>query len=126
MSPRIYSDEILNEAATLCEAGVKTADISKKLGISIGSVYWHCLRLGADNPNNRNKISPALTKPFVVKRGNHTVSKFTIDEDSKLLELEATGMRICDISRAMSRPPNSLRGRLMTLARQQSRREGEL
>ena len=67
-------------------------------------------------------MSPAM--PMTVTRGDHIVRRFTSDEDSVLLQLEAEGLRICEMSRALGRPPNSIRGRLMTLARHQARKEG--
>lgn len=122
MPARKYSDELLEQAAEMRERGLSYAQIGRDLGMSIGAVSWHCLRLGADSPNTRSNTQ-APASPMVMARGNHVVRRFSEDEDRRLLELESQGLRICEIARLMNRKPNSLRGRLMTLARIDERRE---
>lgn len=122
MPARKYSDELLDEAASLREDGMTYAQIASKLGMSESSVYFHCLRLGADTPKAQ-KAYKRPTGPMSFSRGGHLLRRFSESEDRQLLDLEAQGMRICDIARAMDRKPNSLRGRLMTLARIDEREE---
>lgn len=122
MPARKYNDELLNEAAQLREGGMPINHIARRLGMSSASVSWHCLRLGADSPNTEKNIKrPA--GPMCVCRGNHIVLRFSEAEDRILLDLESQGLRICEIARELDRKPNSIRGRLMTLARQEERRE---
>ena len=61
--------------------------------------------------------------PAVVHRGDHVVRRFMPDDDARLLALDAEGLGHSAIGRAMGRPANSIRGRLMTLARREARAE---
>lgn len=88
--------------------------------ISESALGWQCLRVGADLPPKRRgrNFTP---KPIV--RNGHPVIPFTPEEDEKLLALEATGATHSQIARQLGRRQNSVRGRLMTLARADARRE---
>lgn len=103
------------------ERGYSYEQIGREIGCSAKAVSWHCLRLGADPPK------PAPLRPNyhlehpVMKRGNHIVRAFTPDEDAKLLALEGEGKTLTQIGRALGRRWNSVRGRLMTLARRDER-----
>lgn len=94
--------------------------IAKQVGMSSGSVAWYCLKEAIESPNPR-QLSDVPVVPVVVRRGGHQVRSFTQDEGVRLLELEATGMRIGAIARTLGRRWNSVRGRLMTLARRDER-----
>lgn len=120
MAARKYSDEQLNEAAELREAGMSLGAIAKRLGMSSGAVNWHCLRLGADTPQ-RSKRQPQ--GPMVMQRSGHTVRRFTPDEDRKIREMAQQGAGASAIARSLGRKHNSIIGRLMTLARQEARNE---
>lgn len=98
------------------------AAIARHLGMSTSAVSFHCLKLGADSPNTVGNIQ-VPNGPMVVARGNHEVRRFSPDEDRLLIDMERSGTRICDIARSLKRPPNSVRGRLMTLARREARIE---
>lgn len=122
MPARKYTDEQLDKAAEMRERGLSHAQIGKALGMSRGCVSWHCLRLGADSPKTCN--SPFTdNRPMVMRRNGHVLQRFTEDEDRQLLKLEASGISIAQISRSLGRKPNSVKGRLMTLARRESRSE---
>ena len=123
MPAKKYSDEILNRAAEMREAGLSCGKIAEQLGMSVGAVSWHCLRLGADLPEDLQKARPNR-KPIIVRRGNHVVRQYTPDEDEKILEMRANGERVFEIAAALGRKHNSIIGRLMTLARLQERSEG--
>ncbi|WP_339543485.1 hypothetical protein, partial [Pseudomonas sp. JAI120] len=56
-------------------------------------------------------------------RGGHIVRPFSAADDALLLTLEAQGINIAEIARRISRKPNSVKGRLMTLARRDARAE---
>lgn len=122
MPVRKYPDAILEEAAALREKGLTFPQIEQKLGIPHKIAYFHCLRLGADSPATATDTrTPG--GPMQYKRGNVTVRRFTPAEDERLLQLELSGMRICDIARKIGRRENSIRNRLMLLARKEARAE---
>ncbi|GEP09876.1 helix-turn-helix domain-containing protein [Methylobacterium gnaphalii] len=108
--------------ATMREAGKSCGQIAAAIGCSISAVSWQCLRLGAEPPHPQ-RLKEVPTVPGSVRRGNHIVRRFTADEDAKLVELEAEGLTTAEISRRLGRPPNSVLGRIMTLARRDARME---
>lgn len=122
MPGRKYSDELLAQAAAMREAGQSYAYISERLGMSVGSVAWHCLRLGADRPDAK-PIPAQWSGPAVMQRSGHVVRRFTADEDAVIQKMALAGEKVADISRRLARPPNSVLGRLMTLARHEARAE---
>lgn len=117
-----YSRKQIEQAAALRETGLTYSAIADRTGMSEGAVYYHCLRLGADHP----KLADAPTRwsgPMVLKRGNHVLRRFTPEEDQRILDMELAGSAVADIARALGRKPNSVKGRLMTLARRDTRAE---
>lgn len=122
MAARKYSDETLNQAAEMREAGNSCQAIANKLGMSVGAVSWHCLRLGADSPKTKHNTARP-TGPMLVRRSGHIVRRFTEKEDQVLIEMDLAGERVCEMARRLNRPPNSVRGRLMTIARREERLE---
>ena len=125
MPARKYSDTLLNEAAQLREAGLSLAAIGTRLNIHRSAVQYHCLRLGADSPDAACKAPPA-SPPMEYSRNGHVVRRFTEEEDARLLRLEAEGLGIKEIARRLSRRPNSITARLVTLARHEARREARM
>jgi transcriptional regulator len=122
MPRRRFTQEQLDDMATMRERGWSYNRIGSKLGMSANAVSWHCLRLCAEPPRP-SKLGPIPTAPSVVARGNHLVRRFTQSDDAKLLQLEAEGLSISEIARRIGRRWNSTRGRLMTLARREERAE---
>jgi len=114
-----YTEEQINKAAEMREDGKTYPQIAEALGMSHGAVYWHCLSLGAISPKAPPKRSVG---PLVVKRGNHVVRRFTPEEDETLLKLEAEGKTLTEMSRAIDRRTNSVKGRLLTLGRIEERK----
>ncbi len=51
------------------------------------------------------------------------VRRFTVEEDAQLLGLEKAQLKVSEMARLLGRPANSIRGRLMTLARRDAREE---
>lgn len=105
------------------ENGLTYGQISRKLGISVSAISWHCLKEGVEHPTRR-KI--CRTHPgAVVARGNHTVRNFTAAEDDRIQQLDKLGIGATEIGRQLypRRAANSVRGRLMTLARREARAE---
>jgi len=116
--------EIMEQVTELRENGWSYQRISKKVGVSPGSISWYCLREGIESPRNEAKVLPQTRPgPMVVKRGNHVVRAFTPDEDDQLLAMEAEGLSRSEIARRLDRKPNSIRGRLMVLGRHEARAE---
>jgi IS30 family transposase len=115
------SERDVETIVAMRERGASYRAIGHAIGKSKGVVSWHCLRLAVDPPQ------PAPLRPDyhllvpVVRRGNHQVRAFTPAEDARLLELEAQGLGYAAIGRALGRRPNSIKGRLMTLARREER-----
>ncbi|MGC9368681.1 MAG: hypothetical protein ACP5DX_03980 [Paracoccaceae bacterium] len=124
MGAKKYTEDQICRAAELRERGLSLGQIAMRSGMTVSSVEYHCLRLGADSPNTRSNIDTDVG-PMMVRRGDHTVRRFTVEEDQELLRLEANGLTYSEIGHRLNRKPNSIRGRLMTLARRADRMEGE-
>jgi DNA-binding transcriptional MerR regulator len=121
MARRKYTEEQAHTAAELREEGLSIGQIARRIDMTEQSVMYHCLRLGADLPAHRRRPSPK--QPSQYTRNGYKVRRFTPEEDKRLLELEATGMPTNQIAKLINRPANSTRGRLMTLAQHEARRE---
>lgn len=124
-----FSDDDYDLMATRREAGNSCEAIAALIRAtgkecSAEVVNWHCLRLGADPPNAR-PLPQTCPGPVAMQRGDHVVRRFSKEEDERLTALAKTIPTISDyqIGRLMGRKPNSVRGRLMTLARHEARRE---
>ncbi len=114
------SDADFDLIADMREEGRTYDEIGSRVGCSGKLVSWHCLRLGIDAPNG--PVLPEIPAvPITIKRGNHEVRRFTRDEDARLKAMALAGQGDAIIARALSRRPNSVRGRLMTLARRDER-----
>lgn len=104
------------------EAGWSHERIARAIDRSAGAVAWHCLALAADPPNAR-PIDKTIRGPLVVMRSGKPVRRYTPEDDAQLLELALAGNTHSQIGRVMKRRPNSIKGRLMTLARHEARAE---
>lgn len=114
-----YDRETIDKMTDLRERGNSYQAIANRLGMSLGAVYWHCLRLGVEKPGTpKNKTNIG---PMQVKRGNHVVRRFTREEDDRIQEMAIAGKNNSEIARALGRKPNSIKGRLLTLARRDER-----
>ncbi len=126
MGRRRLTDEQLDEMALLRERGWSFGRISehfadKGLKLSPGAISWQCLRLGADAPPKFRGTCFQHDKPY--QRGKHIVRPYTPEDDRILLALEGEGLGDSEIGRRLGRKPNSVRGRLMVLARREARAE---
>lgn len=104
------------------EKGWSAARIATKLNVSIGSVTWHCLMQGIEKagfPGGIQKGRAPETYNYI--RNGHQVRGWTKEDDKQLLKLEREGKNASEISRAIGRRYNSVRGRLATLARREER-----
>lgn len=122
MGRKRFNDADYERMAEMRERGLSCAQIGILLGCSTELVSWTCLKLGADPPNAK-PLRDCIVGPAVMARGDHLVRRFTPDDDALLIGLESEGLNPSQIGRRMGRAPNSVRGRLMTLARREARRE---
>ncbi len=109
-------------AAGKREASWSIERIARYLDVSPGAVAWHCLAMGADPPNAK-PIDKTIRGPLVYMRNGRPVRRFTAIEDQELLALSLAGKTDHQIAKVMRRRHNSIRGRLMTLARHEARAE---
>jgi len=126
VSKRKLTEEMLEEAANLREKGWSLGRLANRYGCSEGAIAWHMLRLGADVPRLATKeLEQTYTGPMETTRGGFVVRRFSPADDALIRKLDAEGKGTSAIGRAFDplRLPNSIRGRLMTLARHDARRE---
>lgn len=122
MASRRFTTEQHEGMAEMREAGRSYGQIALAFGCSESTAYWVCLKLGADRPNAK-PLQPRALGPEVVQRNGHAVRRYSAEEDVQLLALAAEGKGESEIGRLMGRKPNSVRARLMTLARHEARTE---
>ena len=119
---RRLSEHDIDRIVEMRERGETYALIARAIDCSESIVSWHCLRLGVEPPTP-GLPSEGIRGPLVVERKGFTVRRYTEADDVQLLALEAEGLSNSEIGRRMGRQPNSVLGRLYTLARRQARRE---
>lgn len=122
MPGRRLTPEQCEQIAALRETGLSYGQIARKFGVSTSTVYWKCLALGAEAPTAR-PLPRSAPGPAMVMRNGHQVRRYSAEDDAKLLAMEAEGKRIFEMARALGRQANSVRARLMTLARHEARAE---
>lgn len=125
---RILTDEQVETMIELREGGATLPQIQRRFAatgtvVSIGSIAWQCLRVGADLPATKRHVAG---NPLPYRRGGRAVRPFTGEDDRILRELDHRGERVSVIARRLNRRPNSIRGRLLTLARHEARAEEHL
>lgn len=124
-SPRRMTPELLEKAIGLRQRSWSLEAIAQEVGVSQGCIAWHFLKEGVDPPKVMHRLQAVPQAPVSVKRGNHVVRRYTAADDALLLALEAKGLSCVQIGRHLGRRHNSVRGRLMTLARRQARLDGD-
>lgn len=125
MGKYIITEELKAKIYLNREAGKSIGWISQRVGLSKGAIAWHCLRDGVESPKTRGKVITPRRPGAVEQRGNHVVRRFTAEEDAMLVRMAREGHGYTAIGRACTPPrrPNSIKGRLMTLARHDARKE---
>lgn len=131
MSKQYMTLAQVKHAVELRERGHGYDYIGKEIGFSGSAVRWQCMKHGAEPKNNPWKPwapgevkGPAIGKRFHPETGTyHEVRRFTPAEDAQLLELAEAGVTEAEIGRRLKRRTNSIRGRLMALARRQAMME---
>ncbi|MFC5423318.1 hypothetical protein ACFPOB_27635 [Bosea eneae] len=120
-SPRSSID--IEKLADLRERrGWSVKRIAEAMGKSPGAIAWQCLRHAIEPPQG-TRTRDAFRPVVAVKRGNHIVRGFTAEEDKIIEQMSLNGATDSEIGRCLGRKPNSITGRLMTLARRQARAE---
>ena len=119
--PRLTRAEI-ERIVELRERGRSEATIARLIGCSASAVSWALLREGVDIHQER-PLAPVPTEPVVKLRGGFPVRLFTEADDERIAALEAEGLTVSQIARAMGRRNNSIIGRMRTLARRLGRAE---
>ncbi|MFB0875489.1 MULTISPECIES: hypothetical protein [unclassified Sphingobium] len=120
------SDEQLDEMARLRERGWGPGRIAEHFThagtpISGSSINWQCMRLGADAPARLRGRSSAPRETYW--RNGRPCRPWTAEDDAKLIELEQAGVKLHIVAQRLGRANSSVRGRLLTLARRDARRE---
>lgn len=127
MSARKLTDQQIAKATELRERGLSVRRIAALIGgISEGALNWHFLKAGVESPRTSKGQFRATTTPGAVEgRGAAVIRRYSEAEDQKLLELAAQGLSHSEIGRRLDPPrrPNSVAGRLLTLARRDARAE---
>lgn len=122
MPARKYDEDTATRAAEMVEAGHPVREIARRLDMTVSSVDYHALRLGAYSPR-----PPAITsRPAEYTRNGYTVRPFSEDEDARLLAMEADGLTVAEIAARLGRKKNSTLNRLRLLARREARMEALL
>lgn len=96
------------------EAGVTVEAIAAAIPCSVGSISYHCLKAGVLPPKF---LRPQIQPDVIRFRRGRPVRPFTPEEDAQLLALAKAGLNHSEIGKRIGRRPNSVGGRLMTLAR---------
>ncbi len=121
MAARRLSEQQIERAIALREAGWTLKAIGDEIGCSGAAMSWHFLMRAVDPPKPRPlRLDYHLRCP-VMKRGRFLVRAFTPEDDARLLDMERRGEKVSAIARALGRKHNSVQGRLMTLARRDER-----
>ena len=123
---RILNDAQIHEMCVLRERGwspQRIADHFTKQGtpISVGSINWQCLAQGADSPPKFRRGGGQAVAAY--SRMGRLVRPFSAEEDQAITALDMEGVALHLIAQRVGRPHNSVRARLMTLARRDARKE---
>jgi len=122
MPARRFTPEQHEQIAEMRERGASYGQIGLAIGCSESTAYWICLKYGADRPGAKPLAARALGPQVVIRKGRE-VRRYSAEDDARLLALEAEGKGDSEIGHIIGRRPNSVRARLMTLARHEARSE---
>ena len=104
----------IERIAELREAGETYPAIAAAVGASESAVAYHCRVLGAESPNVPVR---RMTNLKTYMRNGRPVRPFSPGEDWRLTRLARAGTSYRQIAHCLGRPVNSIRMRLITLAR---------
>lgn len=112
MPVRKVTDEQIDRMIKMREAGRSTGTIARIVGVSPGTVDYHCIRLGVVDPN-RHHLAPGR-RAFM--RNGFPVRPFTLADDIEIQRLSREQVPVSDIARRVGRRPHSVQHRLYMLA----------
>ncbi len=120
---RIPDDKLQAAIREREEKGTPVSHLARRLclegvEISASALAWQFLRLNVLPP--RDKLPRLHLKhkgPMVFMRGNFQVRRFSEEDDRILLEEAARGASTLVLAKRLGRAPNTIIGRLATLAR---------
>lgn len=115
-----FTDDDFMIMADMRERGFTQEQIARGFNCSANNIHWHCLKQGIEG-SRLGRTQPPAKEPTQVKRGNHVVRRFTEAEDKILREMSERGAKVHEMAKALNRRPNSIDGRLMTIARHDER-----
>jgi hypothetical protein len=124
--PKLTGLHIAEAAQLREEAGWSIERLARRYNVSTSAMDWHLLRIGAEHPARVAQVLPQQARgPLVYVRAGREIRHFTPDEDTVIQKMAAEGRSNAEIG-LTCKPPraaNSIRGRLLTLARHEARRE---
>ena len=104
------------------DSGLSCPQIARRLGLHHGAVSWHLLKLGIEKGGKPPRgYKPKQQQDFM--RNGQLVRGFTPDDDDLLVRMDIEGLGHSEMARRLGRKPNSIKGRLYTLARREERLE---
>jgi len=123
--PNLTRAEIDRIVTLRIEKGWSQARIAQSIGCSLGSVSWALLREGAERAGHTPIVTSIPSEATTYIRNGRPIRRFTEADDKVLLEAEAEGLTPTAIGRRFTPPrlPNTITGRLRTLARREARLE---
>lgn len=122
MGRRKYTDEQIDRAVALREEGKSLAQIARVTGMGKAAVDWYCLKYGVGTPGRAPAQNKINATPSYIRNG-FQVRGYSAEEDTRLVEWSISGRNPTEIARMIGRTANSVRNRLMTLARHDALRE---
>lgn len=102
----------------LRQRGWSYASIGREVGLSASAVHYQCLIRGLVSPNQRGKTGCKGPAEMTYRDGRQ-MRRFTPEDETRMLELEAQGLSVGQIAKAMGRAQTSVRIKLLMLAHRQ-------
>lgn len=124
---RLLTDAQIDEMARLRERGWGCKRIAEHflardgVRVSAGAINWQCMKAGADVPVRLRGTFHTNLQAY--RRGSHMVRPYSAEEDALLLQLDNQALPLSQIARRLGRKTNSVKGRMLTLARHAARAE---
>ena len=120
--PKRFTSHEISRIADLRYAGHSYAEIAEAVGSNVSTIKWVCLNECLE-PEKPGPVKPVPTELIIILRNGYQVRRYTQEEDARLIEMERRGLSLAETGRILHRKPNSVRGRLMILARRDEREE---
>ena len=108
------TQEQIDQAIAWREKGWSCRAIAQRLGVSDGAIKYQCLKNGAISPRQKGRENYTGPQSFIGKDGR-TFSRFTDEDDHRLIKLANAGLKVGEIAKQMGRANTSIRMRLLLL-----------